>query len=353
MALLMGTDHGLYRADELPFEAGAAERVLDCGRVSLVREFEHAEGVFVAAADGAYRSRDGGESFERLGVPTGDRYWVDGDAVVWSLLATREGALYAGTTEPALYRSLDDGESWHELRGFRELDSLVHWESPEDPDSPRPRSLESVPGKPGRIVAGIEVGGVHVSDDGGETWTDRRDGIEDDVHHVLPLTADCWLVATGYFDLELEKVGLETGLGHATGWGGLYRTTDAGASWKRLDPGNDFAYIRRVFTHDGTVFFSGAEGAPPAWARDEHEAHLFESTDFGRSFERVPYPGEPHEVIEDWIVDDDGTVLCCSGLFDIPEPRDDIDGRVMRRTDEGEYETLGTVPSSIGRIELV
>jgi len=239
------------------------------------------------------------------------------------------------------------------LQGFRDLDSLVHWESPEDPDSPRLRSLESVPGKPDRLVAGIEVGGVHVSDDGGETWVDRREGVEDDVHHVLPLTADCWLAATGYFDLALEQVGLETGLGHATGWGGLYRTTDAGETWKRLDPGNNYAYIRRVFTHDGTVFFSGAEGAPPAWAEDEHEARLFESTDFGRSFEQVSYPGEPHGVVEDWVVDDDGTVLCGAGLFDIPEPRDDVDGRIMRRTEDGVYETVGTVPSSVGRIELV
>lgn len=181
----------------------------------------------------------------------------------------------------------------------------------------------------------------------------HREGIEDDVHHVLPLTADCWLAATGYFDLNLEQVGLETGLGHATGWGGLHRTTDAGKSWKRLDVRNKYSYIRRVFTHDGTVFFSGAEGAPPAWSKDEHDAALFESTDFGRTFERVDYPGDPHEVIEDWLVDDNGDVLCGSGLFDIPNAREDVDGRIMRRTDDGEYKTVGTVPSSVGRIELV
>lgn len=353
MPLLMGTDHGLYRTEDTPFDLEDAERVLECGRVSVLTKFEHMEGVFIASNDGVYRSLDGGMSWNRLDVPKGDRYWVEGDAIVWSLHATRDGTLHAGTNEPAIYRSFDEGETWHELRGFKELESMVYWESPEDPSSARVRTLESVPNKPERLIAGVEVGGVHVSDDGGETWTDRRKEIEDDVHHVLPLTADCWLAATGYFDLELEHVGLETGLGHATGWGGLHRTTDAGKSWTRLDVGNEFSYIRRVFTHNGTVFFSGAEGAPPAWSNDEHDAALFESTNFGRTFEQVSYPGEPNEVIEDWVVDDNGDILCGSGLFDIPNPRDDIDGRIMRRTGDGEYETVGIVPSSVGRIELV
>lgn len=352
MTLLMGTDDGLFSAERIPFEAGEAEHVLNCGRVQVLTEFDFMDGVFVGTEEGAYRSLDGGNTWDPLEVPKGDRYWVEGDSSVWALHATRDGTLYAGTNEPAVFRSYDEGENWHELMGFRELDSMAHWESPEDPSSARVRSLESAPNNPDRLIAGVEVGGVHYSDDGGETWIDCREGIEDDVHHVLPLTEDCWLAATGYFDLELEHVGLETGLGHATGWGGLYRTTDAGATWKRLDVGNDYSYIRRVFTHDGTVFFSGAIGAPPAWSKDEHDAALFESTTFGRTFERVSYPGEPNQVIEDWIVDASGDVLCGSGLFDIPNPRDDIEGLILRRSEDGSYETVGRVPSSVGRIEL-
>jgi photosystem II stability/assembly factor-like uncharacterized protein len=353
MALLIGTDDGLYRAPETPFEKSDSERILECGRVTQVRDLEHADGLVVASEDGAYRSLDSGKTWDLLDIPKGGRYWFDGDSIVFSVHASPGGTLYAGTNLPAIYRSHDDGGTWHELRSFQELESRPHWESPEDPKRARIRNIATPPNRPDRLVVAIEVGGVHVSDDGGDTWRDCRENIEDDVHHVLPLTEDCWLAATGYFDLDLEHVGLKTGLGHATGWGGLYRTTDAGRSWKRLDVGNDYSYIRRAFTHDGTVLFSGAIGAPPAWEADEHEAALFESTDFGRSFERVSYPGEPNEVIEDWVVDEDGTVLCGGGLFDIPDPRTDIDGRVIRRIGPGEYETVGRVPSSIGRLELV
>ncbi len=354
MALLMGTDDGLFRADSYPFGIDDADRILDCGRVTQVADLDHAEGVFIATSDGAYRSTDDGSTWEPLDVPKGERYWFDGDSVVFAVHAAPDGTLYAGTNFPAIHRSFDNGGSWHELDGFRDLPSSAQWESPEDPKRARIRTIDTPPTRPDRLVVGVEVGGVHLSDDGGETWVDRRDAIpEDDVHQVLPLTADCWLAATGYFDLDLEHVGLETGLGHATGWGGLYRTTDAGETWRRLDPGNDYSYIRRVFTHDGTVFFSGAIGAPPAWDEDEHEAALFESTDFGRSFERVSFPGEPHQVVEDWAVAANGDVLCGSGLFDIPDPRGDVDGLIFRRTDEGSYETVGRLPSSVGRIEVV
>jgi hypothetical protein len=90
---------------------------------------------------------------------------------------------------------------------------------------------------------------------------------------------------------------------------------------------------------------------------DDHEVALFESTNFGRDFERVPFPGEPHEIIETWAVHD-GDALCGSGLFDVPDERDDVEGRIMRRLDgEGgagpTYETVGRVDANVSRIEVV
>lgn len=37
MALLIGTDDGLYRVDDIPFATGVAEQVLDCGMVTGIR----------------------------------------------------------------------------------------------------------------------------------------------------------------------------------------------------------------------------------------------------------------------------------------------------------------------------
>jgi photosystem II stability/assembly factor-like uncharacterized protein len=347
MALLIGTDDGLYRVADVPFEREEAERVLDCGMVTALRTFDAFEGVFVASAGGAYRSRDGGETWTDLGVPLGDRFWHAGESEVWSVLGT-EDALYAGTNDPYLYRSVDGGDTWQELKGFRDLPSRGHWESPIDPHYARLRALEAVPGRPDQLIAGVEAGGIHLSRDGGQTWHDRRDTIVDDVHQVLPVTEDVWLAATGYLDHNLEAIGL----GHAVGEGGLWRTVDAGDSWTRIDGDTKFSYIRRVFVHDGRVFFGGGEEAPPAWVEDDHEVALFESTNFGRDWERVPYPGEPHEVVETWAIHD-GDIVCGSGLFDVPDRREDVEGRIMRRDDEDSYETVGRVAANVGRIEPV
>ena len=348
MTLLIGTDTGLYRVDELPFEKRDVEQVLDCGMVTAVKTFDGHEDVFVASSEGAFRSTDDGDTWTNLGVPLGDRFWHAGKSEVWSILGTTDGALYTGTNDPYIYRSVDNGETWSELKGFRDLPSRGHWESPIDPHYARLRALESVPGRPERLIAGVEAGGIHLSTDGGQTWLDRRDTIIDDIHQIFPISEDVWLAATGYLDHNLENLGL----GHAVGEGGLYRTVDAGDSWTRIDQGNDFSYIRRVFVHDGTVFFCGGEEAPPAWVNDEHETALFESTNFGRDWDRVSYPGEPHEVIETWDVYD-SDVICGSGLFDVPDARDDVEGRITRRNDDGTYHSVGRLESNVSRIKVL
>ena len=66
----------------------------------------------------------------------------------------------------------------------------------------------------------------------------------------------------------------------------------------------------------------------------------------------MPYPGEPHEVIETWTVHE-GDVLCGSGLFDVPDARDDVEGRIIHRGDDGEYHTVGRVETNVSRIEAI
>ena len=106
MPLLIGTDTGLYRVAEIPFEKEDAEQVLDCGVVTAVKTFDGHEGVFVASSEGAYRSTDEGETWTNLGVPLGDRFWHAGQSEVWSILGTSDGVLYAGTNDPYIYRSV-------------------------------------------------------------------------------------------------------------------------------------------------------------------------------------------------------------------------------------------------------
>ncbi len=71
MPLLFGTDRGLYRVPTAPLDHGDAEQVLDCGRVPVLTDLNHVDGVFAAGEDAAYRSFDGGKNLGATGGSEG------------------------------------------------------------------------------------------------------------------------------------------------------------------------------------------------------------------------------------------------------------------------------------------
>lgn len=341
MVLLIGTDPGgVFRIEALPFDANEPELVLDCGNVTDIRTFPHSSGIFAASENGLYRSLDDGYTWEDLEVP------VD-DSEIWSVLATSDETIYAGTNDPHLYHSHDGGGTWTELTGFRELPSRRFWESPVDSHRARLRVLESPPNTPERLIAGIESGGIHDTNDNGKIWNDHRDAITDDIHHVVAVSSDVYFAATGYLDLNLEHLGH----GHDLGLGGIYRTTDAGNSWTRLDVGNEYSYVREVLVHDGSLYFCGAKSPPPDWRETGIDTALFESSNLGRTFEQLQYPGDS-ELIEAWTVADD-RVIGGSGMYDTTDLSNELRGRIVMKDKEGEYITAGRVPYNVSNLEYI
>lgn len=314
--LLIGTYEGLYRApiDQI----NDATRVFDSEHVHRVRQFD--DEVFAATSAGLFRSTDSGQTWTNLGVPRTEVY-----SVLWN---PNDERLYAGTHPTHLYVSTDDGESWRELEGFRELPSREEWSTPRHRNEAHIRSLCTHPDSPHRIIAGIEVGGIHVSDDDGVMWTERRvTGFDaphtHDIHHVLVQDSDTYVASTG---------------------SGLYRTRDAGRSWTRLDADLDHTYFREAFAADGRLYAAAARSVPSTWG-GEHgpDAALFESTDGGDAFETVSYPNEPEDFVFAWTAldTDDGDVLAGTR-----------NGTILQRSGD-EWTTIGSVPASISALAVV
>ena len=173
--------------------------------------------------DGVYRSLDAGETWEQVsdGIP---HKRVLSISISPSHRANGKSVVYAGTEPSHLYRSEDDGKSWREFPRLPELPSAPSWSFPPRPYTSHVRWIAPHHQDPDLLFAGIELGGVMRSTDGGETWEDRKPGSYHDSHAVLTHPVD------------------PTKIYEAAG-GGVSMSSDAGNSWHQIDDGMDRHYV--------------------------------------------------------------------------------------------------------------
>lgn len=204
--------------------------------------------LFAGTPGGVYRIRE--QPFEQAQLVF--------DGVSVRALHSRDGTLFAATGS-GVFETDDLGQSWDRL-GVPTAD--VH----------------SVFCSDGYIYAGVEVGGFVASDDAGVSWK-QFDPVPDDVHDVLPVTPDRWLVSCG--------------IGGPARRGGVFETTDAGTTWQERDVG-PYEYVRES-CYFGRMYTAGNRDAP-AWTPPE--AAMFVDTD--GTLERVTYPGQPESCVISW-----------------------------------------------------
>lgn len=192
---------------------------------------------------GALLSRDAGATWRPLSSSLSARR-VMSVAIAGARIVDGLSSIYAGSAPSHLYRSDDDGETWHRLRAF---DALVATEG-DDVTNPaagastasaqrwRSRAAEArvwvshvsaiLPHStdPLRLLAGVEIGGVIVTSDGGATWRGPARGCYHDVH-VLVAHPD-------FPEWVYEAAG-----------GGVAVSDDGGERWQSLDDGLDQRYV--------------------------------------------------------------------------------------------------------------
>jgi len=128
---------------------------------------------------GILHSTDSGKTWESIGMK---------GIPVMSLAVDPQDpqTIYAGCKPVSLYVTRDGGLAWTELEAMRKTRKWW-WFSPADPPGLEPyvSGLTVSPRDPNLIMAGIEVGAVMRSDDGGCSWSKHLRGADRDCHSLM------------------------------------------------------------------------------------------------------------------------------------------------------------------------
>ncbi len=235
------------------------------------------ERVFAGTQDGPYRSDDHGDNWEKVNV-------ADHGLPVWSLLfhPRDPNVMYAGYESSEIYRSDDGGESWSQLPVSVRFPEITM--APGANPAKRILMMAGSAFDPDTLYAAIEVGGLIRSLDGGEHWENMSHGLymNDDI-------VDTHGVATS--SLRPDTV---FNIARA----GLFRSADRGEHWLRVpieamnEKGQTYCRdIREVPGDPNTFWVAGG-----ANFRSDQGA-LFRSSDGGMNWERVDLGFQPASTV--------------------------------------------------------
>ena len=254
-ALHLATHSGWYRFDRHGEDWVQTDRALTFWQMSCIQvDRDNPKSVYAGTEhSGMFVSNDGGKDWTRAepNVP----------CLEMSAMLALPGKLLVGTRPAALYVN-SHGEGWLEIKGVRQ--GAFGGTFPPNPDlAPRTRVLTQESQANGRLYAGIEVGGILVSDDDGQTWVKRNDGLTDpDLHQILSAK---------------KKPGL---LVAACGEG-VARSTDRGDNWQAVTPAGGRTYGNALAEDDqGNIYLGITHDRPRTWLRaGRAKTAIFKSQD--------------------------------------------------------------------------
>jgi photosystem II stability/assembly factor-like uncharacterized protein len=239
-ALHLATHSGWYRFEPQGENWAQADRALTYWQMSCVQvDPENPKRVYIGTEhSGMFVTDNGGEEWSRAtpNVP----------CLAMSSMLALPGKLLVGTMPAALYFRPDNG-GWQELRGVRQ--GAVGGTFPPNPDLPaRTRVLSRE--NSGRLFVGIEVAGILVSDDDGETWASANAGLTDpDMHQILPSKKHHGLVVAACGE-------------------GVSRSTDRGSHWEKVTPAGNRTYGNALAEDDdGNIYLGITQDRPRTWTR--------------------------------------------------------------------------------------
>jgi photosystem II stability/assembly factor-like uncharacterized protein len=176
--------------------------------------------------NGLYKSTDAGETWERVGLENSEHIGMitldPRDSDVVYVAA--QGPLFASGGERGLFKTTDGGGSWENLLQISEdtgVNEVVL--DPADPDIVYASTYQRRR-RVGQLVGGGPESGLYKSTDAGASWTELTNGLPDTDMGRIPLAVDSRQSPHAIFALIPAQDDLS----------GLYRSTNQGESWERI-----------------------------------------------------------------------------------------------------------------------
>ena len=230
-SLFVATGDAIVRVDE-----GQAETALEQeGAQCVAVDHRNPERILAGCrGGGVFESEDGGSTWHDAALPATD---------VFSVAYGPADGAYAGC-EPSALWARSNG-AWEELAALRELPSAPTWSFPPRPWTSHVRWIAPSPHDADLILAGIELGGLMRTTDGGATWEDHRPGAQRDVHALA------WHPT-------------EPGRAYEAAGGGSAWSRDRGETWEPADEGRDrhYTWALAVDPADPDCWFVSASPGP-------------------------------------------------------------------------------------------
>ena len=238
------------------------------------------------------RSSDGGKTWEAVGnkfiydgVP-GTHQWYDGTPHPWEFKRvwhlepslTDASTVFAGVEDAALFKSTDAGQTWQELSGLRGHGTGPHWTPGAGGMCLHTIILD--PQNSDRMFIAISAAGVFRTDDAGASWRPMNGGLNSP---FLPNpTAE-----VGHCVHRIAMHKSKPAVLYMQKHWDVMRTTDAGDSWHEVS-GNlptDFGFAIDVHAHEPETIYvvpikSDSEHYPP-----EGKLRVFRSRTGGNEWE--------------------------------------------------------------------